>query len=225
MNAAHHHRRITSHSRSPTSRASPPPPSVPYSQYEQPSPPYTTASSNYTTTSEQLEAFPPAKRQRLSGPGVLEAGRNVQATTTPPIAPAKSSRSNSVVTLSPTDTRRPSVDGPSDGKPTPRAAPASTKSRRVRTGCLTCRERHLKCDEGAPVCLNCRKSSRECKRGVRLNFIDTQCKDPPFMPPTLEWSGAWYPSFRIWTGGCLGATLICPYSPISRRVTFDRVRV
>ncbi|KAG7147344.1 Adhesion and hyphal regulator 1 like protein [Verticillium longisporum] len=69
------------------------------------------------------------------------------------------------------------------------ATAVPTKSRRVRTGCLTCRERHLKCDEGTPDCLNCRKSSRECKRGVRLNFIDVQVKKPPrLLPPTVEWS-------------------------------------
>ncbi|OTB10028.1 hypothetical protein K445DRAFT_71093 [Daldinia sp. EC12] len=62
------------------------------------------------------------------------------------------------------------------------------KSRRVRTGCLTCRERHLKCDEGTPDCLNCRKSNRECKRGVRLNFIDMTCKEPPYIPTTEEWA-------------------------------------
>ncbi|KAI2619160.1 hypothetical protein GGR54DRAFT_130665 [Hypoxylon sp. NC1633] len=62
------------------------------------------------------------------------------------------------------------------------------KSRRVRTGCLTCRERHLKCDEGTPDCLNCRKSNRECKRGVRLNFIDMTCKEPPHIPPTEVWA-------------------------------------
>ncbi|KAK8105078.1 C6 zinc finger domain-containing protein [Apiospora kogelbergensis] len=62
------------------------------------------------------------------------------------------------------------------------AVPA--KSRRVRTG-----ERHLKCDEATPDCLNCRKSNRECKRGVRLNFIDLTCKEPPILlPPTDEWS-------------------------------------
>ncbi|KAI1383686.1 uncharacterized protein F4822DRAFT_84891 [Hypoxylon trugodes] len=62
------------------------------------------------------------------------------------------------------------------------------KSRRVRTGCLTCRERHLKCDEGTPDCLNCRKSNRECRRGVRLNFIDMTCKEPPYIPLTDEWA-------------------------------------
>lgn len=54
------------------------------------------------------------------------------------------------------------------------------KSRRVRTGCLTCRERHLKCDETLPKCLNCSKSGRICKRGIRLNFIDTQVSAPPY---------------------------------------------
>lgn len=53
------------------------------------------------------------------------------------------------------------------------------KSRRVRTGCLTCRERHLKCDEALHRCQNCQKSGRVCRRGVRLNFIDTQVVAPP----------------------------------------------
>ena len=67
------------------------------------------------------------------------------------------------------------------------ASVATSRPKRVRTGCLTCRERHLKCDEGVPNCVNCRKSNRLCKRGVRLNFIDTQVKTPPITPPTLEW--------------------------------------
>ncbi|KAK3389838.1 hypothetical protein B0H63DRAFT_390105 [Podospora didyma] len=81
-------------------------------------------------------------------------------------------------------------DGDDNGesRPAPPANPAANKSRRVRTGCLTCRERHLKCDEGLPDCNNCRKSSRECKRGVRLNFIDVQVKNPPYMPPRKDWS-------------------------------------
>ncbi|KAL9125138.1 MAG: hypothetical protein Q9217_005615 [Psora testacea] len=68
------------------------------------------------------------------------------------------------------------------------AAVAAARPKRVRTGCLTCRERHLKCDEGTPDCQNCKKSNRECKRGVRLNFIDTQVKTPPITPPTDEWN-------------------------------------
>ena len=63
-----------------------------------------------------------------------------------------------------------------------------SKPKRVRTGCLTCRERHLKCDEGLPNCQNCKKSSRKCKRGVRLNFIDIQCERPPYLlPATHDW--------------------------------------
>jgi hypothetical protein len=57
------------------------------------------------------------------------------------------------------------------------------KPKRVRTGCLTCRQRHLKCDEGKPICQNCRKSNRTCVTGVRLNFIDTQVKKPPLVAP------------------------------------------
>ncbi|KAK4494608.1 hypothetical protein PRZ48_013964 [Zasmidium cellare] len=55
----------------------------------------------------------------------------------------------------------------------------ASKPKRVRTGCLTCRERHLKCDEATPNCNNCKKSNRVCRRGVRLNFIDTWVDRPP----------------------------------------------
>ncbi|PLN86005.1 hypothetical protein BDW42DRAFT_159851 [Aspergillus taichungensis] len=60
------------------------------------------------------------------------------------------------------------------------------KPKRVRTGCLTCRERHLKCDEALHRCHNCRKAGRICRRGVRLNFIDTQTAAPPhYIKPPL----------------------------------------
>ncbi|CAG8088145.1 unnamed protein product [Penicillium salamii] len=58
---------------------------------------------------------------------------------------------------------------------------SETKARRSRTGCFTCRQRHLKCDEAVGRCLNCRKSDRVCRRGVRLNFIDTQTVAPPHL--------------------------------------------
>lgn len=64
-------------------------------------------------------------------------------------------------------------DGDKDGEG------STSKPKRVRTGCLTCRERHLKCDEAMPHCNNCKKSNRTCKRGVRLNFIDTWAERPP----------------------------------------------
>ena len=80
-------------------------------------------------------------------------------------------------------------DGGGSGPAAEGSGAASSKPKRVRTGCLTCRERHLKCDEGMPNCQNCRKSSRVCKRGVRLNFIDTQVQSPPMIPPTADWAG------------------------------------
>ena len=70
----------------------------------------------------------------------------------------------------------------------PEASQPANKPKRVRTGCLTCRERHLKCDEGLPICQNCRKSNRQCKRGIRLNFIDTNVRAPPTMAPTHDWT-------------------------------------
>ena len=36
------------------------------------------------------------------------------------------------------------------------------KGIRVRTGCLACRHRHLKCDETQPICRACQKATREC---------------------------------------------------------------
>ena len=78
----------------------------------------------------------------------------------------------------------PEVNGDSN---VPDNAAGSSKPKRVRTGCLTCRERHLKCDEGLPNCHNCNKSNRICKRGLRLNFIDTQVQSPPCVPPTSDW--------------------------------------
>ncbi|KAF2170857.1 hypothetical protein M409DRAFT_63897 [Zasmidium cellare ATCC 36951] len=36
------------------------------------------------------------------------------------------------------------------------------KKPKVKTGCLTCRARHLKCDEGRPACRRCVNSGKEC---------------------------------------------------------------
>lgn len=80
----------------------------------------------------------------------------------------------------------PAPSGTTSAAATPNAA--APKPKRVRTGCLTCRERHLKCDEALPRCQNCQKSDRNCKRGVRLNFIDTQVSAPPYTAQsTREW--------------------------------------
>lgn len=69
---------------------------------------------------------------------------------------------------------------------------AIAKPRRVRTGCLTCRKRHLKCDEAVPDCQNCRKSKRICKRGVRLNFLDITIHEPREVPPLETWKGTFH---------------------------------
>ncbi|KAF2746351.1 hypothetical protein M011DRAFT_93243 [Sporormia fimetaria CBS 119925] len=38
----------------------------------------------------------------------------------------------------------------------------NVKHRRTRSGCFTCRQRRVKCDEQHPVCERCRKGNREC---------------------------------------------------------------
>lgn len=80
----------------------------------------------------------------------------------------------------------PAGDGDNSGE--------GSKQKRVRTGCLTCRQRHLKCDEAWPNCQNCRKSNRECKRGIKLNFIDTWLGPPP-QAVTSQASNDWRVEF------------------------------
>ncbi|EAW10617.1 putative C6 finger domain protein [Aspergillus clavatus NRRL 1] len=52
--------------------------------------------------------------------------------------------------------------------------------RRTKTGCLTCRKRRIKCDEGHPVCRNCVKSKREC-----LGY-DPVFKTPASTPSAIQ---------------------------------------
>ncbi|RCK57696.1 Adhesion and hyphal regulator 1 [Candida viswanathii] len=54
----------------------------------------------------------------------------------------------------------------------------SIKRSRTRSGCVTCRDRHIKCDEQQPICKNCIKSNRKCYRGIRLNFTQYTFYDP-----------------------------------------------
>ncbi|KAK3292311.1 fungal transcriptional regulatory-like protein [Chaetomium fimeti] len=47
----------------------------------------------------------------------------------------------------------------------------ATVRKRTKTGCLTCRRRRIKCDEGKPTCNNCVKSKRDCEGySQRLTF-------------------------------------------------------
>ncbi|CAA9964843.1 C6 zinc finger domain containing protein [Pyrenophora teres f. maculata] len=88
-----------------------------------------------------------------------------------------------------TGTATPPSNNDSPGsKPLPtrkRASDATPedKPKRTRTGCLTCRERHLKCDESKPTCHNCLKSQRECNWGKKLNFLDTTCERNAYIIP------------------------------------------
>ncbi|KAJ9143098.1 C6 zinc finger domain-containing protein [Pleurostoma richardsiae] len=172
----------------------------PYQQYspEEPSPPYNFGTGNYTTAPHDRFEPPSPKRRRLSARD--GARRASEAIITP--LPTPAAINEAVITMGPANARRASEGnaavgplriGATGGGSGPAEAPGASvnpavKSRRVRTGCLTCRERHLKCDEAVPDCMNCRKSNRECKRGVRLNFIDVQVKKPPSIPATAEWA-------------------------------------
>ncbi|KAK6828625.1 hypothetical protein PG987_011966 [Apiospora arundinis] len=55
--------------------------------------------------------------------------------------------------------------------------------KRTKTGCLTCRKRRIKCDEGRPTCNNCIKSKRQCEGyNQRVIFKDPLGAFSPFGP-------------------------------------------
>ncbi|KAM5348079.1 hypothetical protein ACJ41O_007903 [Fusarium nematophilum] len=57
--------------------------------------------------------------------------------------------------------------------------------KRTKTGCLTCRKRRIKCDEGRPTCNNCIKSKRQCEGySQRVVFKDPMgaIQGSPFGP-------------------------------------------
>ena len=71
--------------------------------------------------------------------------------------------------------------------------------RRVRTGCNTCRQRRIKCDEGRPVCDRCRTANFHCEgyeavRRVELKSRSSSRRDaspPPMMVVSeLPWRHA-----------------------------------
>ena len=153
-------------------------PTIPRAGRGTPAPPYTAPSSNYSTGTQHATSL--VGPRRTSDAFVRNSRPWEQAShlATPPAAAVP------VRTVGGA-----SSDRRVGGNPAPTASPAAGRSKRVRTGCLTCRERHLKCDEGGPDCNNCRKSNRECRRGVRLNFIELRVKEPPcVVQPTSEWS-------------------------------------
>ncbi|KAJ5591633.1 C6 zinc finger protein [Penicillium hispanicum] len=67
-------------------------------------------------------------------------------------------------------------------KPSPSPSPDSKGLQRVRTGCLTCRARKIKCDELHPRCMRCISSGRIC-----AGYADRSQSSPSLpRPPTKD---------------------------------------
>lgn len=147
--------------------------------------------SHYTTSPVLHDSFemPTAKRRKVSDVGASR--RSSLATTVMKDSPA---RRESMAGASPLYTGKGRRESESIDPKLSKASPTASKPKRVRTGCLTCRNRHLKCDEAMPICMNCQKSNRKCERGVRLNFIDLKVEQPPYLLPRVDWKGK---SFRV----------------------------
>lgn len=153
---------------------------------------------NYTTSPAMHDHFevPSAKRRKVSSPETTR--RNCHVPTPSTLSPHQRA---SIDELSFSSLRKGSetargTEGPESRRPSESldagrsaASPTVSKPKRVRTGCLTCRNRHLKCDEALPICMNCQKSNRKCERGVRLNFIDLKVEQPPYLLPPVDWKG------------------------------------
>lgn len=101
---------------------------------------------------------------------------------------------------------KPTLSKKRDGDATPDGKP-----KRTRTGCLTCRERHLKCDETKPTCNNCSKSQRECNWGKKLNFLDTTCERNAYLiPQGLDYQIAFQDESRLIAGEYVGGREMYP---------------
>ncbi|KAK4100844.1 hypothetical protein N658DRAFT_84975 [Parathielavia hyrcaniae] len=76
----------------------------------------------------------------------------------------------------PSSPSEPHIKGEPPSQPPKRAA----VRKRTKTGCLTCRRRRIKCDEGKPICSNCIKSKRDCEGySQRLTFKEPLGSFPP----------------------------------------------
>lgn len=144
---------------------------------------------------DQFE-LPPTKRQKVTSSTLARKASQVSTSSAADLAPRMV-----MSETSPTYSKGHDVpvanDGaksqPGNGPQNPSSSPFAaasvlTKPKRVRTGCLTCRNRHLKCDEAMPICVNCQKSNRKCERGIRLNFIDLKVEHLYTLPP-VDWKG------------------------------------
>lgn len=52
----------------------------------------------------------------------------------------------------------------------PGLEPAPRKRTRTRTGCLNCRRKKRKCDEGRPACGTCYRRNEHCEWGLKITF-------------------------------------------------------
>ncbi|KAJ0161692.1 Transcriptional regulatory protein moc3 [Colletotrichum tanaceti] len=59
-----------------------------------------------------------------------------------------------------------------------------TSTRKVRSGCVTCKKRHIKCDEAKPHCSNCLQSRGHCEGYL----VDAKRKASGSGPPEICWN-------------------------------------
>jgi hypothetical protein len=106
-------------------------------------------------------------------------------------------------------TKKRDSDATPDGKP-----------KRTRTGCLTCRERHLKCDESKPTCINCSKSQRGCNWGKKLNFLDTTCERNAYLiPQGIDYQIAFQDESRIIASEYVGGREMYPAEEVESHLS------
>ena len=78
--------------------------------------------------------------------------------------------------------RSASIFGRQHAKHSQAINPSARTSKKM-SRCLTCRERHLKCDQRMPRCRNCKQKDQDCKRALPSNApITKPSKLPPWQP-------------------------------------------
>ncbi|KAK3938180.1 hypothetical protein QBC46DRAFT_441361 [Diplogelasinospora grovesii] len=78
------------------------------------------------------------------------------------------------------------------------ASTAKPRPKRTRTGCLKCRTRRRKCDEGKPQCQRCIDGDFECQYPSGLTFLEKNALDiTRFRGPLDETSGRVYPRLQF----------------------------
>lgn len=73
------------------------------------------------------------------------------------------------------------LGGPSDGP-----GKAQPKRTRTRTGCLNCRRKKRKCDEGRPACGSCLRRGHPCEWGLKVTFRAENAQHLPESHPSMR---------------------------------------